>query len=384
MNEENFTPNEQPILEPKKNNIVPIVIIIVIVAITAGVIGFLLAKKTQAPATEPAAQTSEVKTASDVQKPVVQPAETTQSVDETASWKTYTNAKYGFEFKYPADLITKEDLSGTVFGVSFSDKNGMKNDQIAINQYKASELPSINSLIQQIKKDRLALSEPSEYLVSGIKGLQIIENAPVPQYKVFIEKDSFTYIFSIANESPRLSEFNKILSTFKFTNTVTDETADWKTYVNDSYGLSFKYPKTYTMDPISNLEAGTLKTLKLFDTTRPGNPTIEFVVPDGVGGGSFDIIYDTEIENGKIVIKNRKPDFGKYDTHAADNKTRIEFKIGYLYGPTGSMYDSKYSATSGNGISVWFSYNKSEDYEQELKDIISTITITKPEIYGKK
>ncbi|HOX10956.1 MAG TPA: hypothetical protein P5323_02225 [Candidatus Moranbacteria bacterium] len=375
MNEENFTPNEQPILEPKKNNIVLIVIIVAIVAITAGVIGFLLAKKTQAPATAPAV------TQPVTQTPLAQPA------DENADWKTYTNTKYGFEFKYPADLITKEDLSGTVFGVSFSDKNGMKNDQIALNQYKASELPSINSLIQQIKKDGLALSEPSEYLVSGIKGLQIIENAPVPQYKVFIEKDSFTYIFSIANESPRLSEFNKILSTFKFTNTVTDETADWKTYVNDSYGLSFKYPKTYTMDPVSNLKAGTIRTLKLFDTARPGNPTIEFVVPDGRGPfGPADILYDTEIEKGKIVIKNRKviPYLGEGDTHTKDDKTYIEFEIGHLYGPSGNMYDSKYSATSGNGILVWFSYVKSEDYEQELKDIISSITITKPEIYGKK
>src|SRR3989344_2481115 len=31
-----------------------------------------------------------------------------QTTDETASWKTYTNSEYGFEFKYPSDYLRKE------------------------------------------------------------------------------------------------------------------------------------------------------------------------------------------------------------------------------------------------------------------------------------
>ena len=33
----------------------------------------------------------------------------TPTPDETANWKTYTNTKYGFEFKYPATLFVNED-----------------------------------------------------------------------------------------------------------------------------------------------------------------------------------------------------------------------------------------------------------------------------------
>jgi len=62
------------------------------------------------------------------------------------------------------------------------------------------------------------------------------------QKVVLFEKGKFIYILStvLANE-PEV--FDQILSTFKFTDQKqADGTENWKTYTNDQYGFSIKYP----------------------------------------------------------------------------------------------------------------------------------------------
>lgn len=88
-------------MKTQKGNIAAVALIIVIVAITAGTMGWMFARETQAPVaqTQPAVKTT---------TPATQP---TAPVDETAGWRTYTNTQYGFEFKYPQslDLKTADD-----------------------------------------------------------------------------------------------------------------------------------------------------------------------------------------------------------------------------------------------------------------------------------
>lgn len=64
-------------MKNKKDNIVLITLIVVNMVITAGVIGLIFAKKSQAPA------------------------------DKTSGWQIYKNEKYGFEFKYPKEWLAR-------------------------------------------------------------------------------------------------------------------------------------------------------------------------------------------------------------------------------------------------------------------------------------
>jgi hypothetical protein len=87
-------------MKNKRGNVAVITIIIVIVAITAGAIGWMFATKSQAPV-----QQAAVIQPISVEK--TQPITQSESVNETADWQTYANANLGFSIKYPVSYIAK-------------------------------------------------------------------------------------------------------------------------------------------------------------------------------------------------------------------------------------------------------------------------------------
>ena len=80
-------------MKNKRGNVAVIAIIIVIVAITASVITWIVATKSQAPVQQAVVNqpTPDTKT-----KPISQPAQ----VDTSSDWKMYTS-NLGFSFEYP-------------------------------------------------------------------------------------------------------------------------------------------------------------------------------------------------------------------------------------------------------------------------------------------
>jgi len=99
----------------KKGNVAVVAIIIVIVAITAGIIGWLFTKKSQVQvqpvatqSTPTVAQTQPVTTPTPT-APATQPQTNNQkTATAPADWKTYTNSKYGFTFSYPSSWFVLE------------------------------------------------------------------------------------------------------------------------------------------------------------------------------------------------------------------------------------------------------------------------------------
>lgn len=79
-------------MKNKKGNVAVIALIIVIVAITTGVITWLAATKSQAPA-QPFAVTQSA--------PVTKTQPAPTPVPAVADWKSYKNEKYGFELTLP-------------------------------------------------------------------------------------------------------------------------------------------------------------------------------------------------------------------------------------------------------------------------------------------
>jgi len=100
----------------QKGNTTLIAIIIVVIAITAGVIGWILAKNSQVPVQQattitqppiPIAQTQPVATPAPVVQQQAQTVANEQSasqpLDENTSWQTYQNSNIGYSLKFPSD-----------------------------------------------------------------------------------------------------------------------------------------------------------------------------------------------------------------------------------------------------------------------------------------
>lgn len=93
-------------MKNKKGNILVITSIVVVVAITAGIIGYIFAQKTQ--------KSDEVKI--DEQKAQTAKPVTQLDVDDLSDWQTYSDKEYGFSIKYPKSYELKMSKE---YGVSF-------------------------------------------------------------------------------------------------------------------------------------------------------------------------------------------------------------------------------------------------------------------------
>jgi hypothetical protein len=164
-----------------------------------------------------------------------------QSVkDETAGWKIYTNEKYGFEMKYPADwyyVVSDYDNQQLVClnpeGIS-GDCDGLLTVSWDVGLQERYEA------IKQLFKGYV-ISE-SDIKIDGRDGkLLTIENESGFSKELFFENEGYIYNFSILTGKEVI--FNRMLSTFKLIRI--DETADWLTYKDEEYGFEVKYPADF-------------------------------------------------------------------------------------------------------------------------------------------
>lgn len=233
-------------------------ILVVVIIILAGIGGYYFLKK-------PA-------------KVVVSPTPTatpTVTVNPTANWKTYTNNQYGYEFKYPNNYSVSTTGSTNIASLV------------------SSPYVSIEVRNYQI----LNLTGGKPIAVGGIAAIKFPAGGNRDggvEYQIDVPSKKLTILFNGRNSSSHdyISEYDKILSTFKFTSPING----WKTYQNTKYGFEFQYPKT---NPLSGL-----------DLLVEGEPTAKSVIireDAGLARVSVDIFDNPQNESPRAFAAKDYP-----------------------------------------------------------------------------
>jgi hypothetical protein len=208
---------------PQKKNFPILTIVMIPVLLAIGAFGVLAYQKFSAP------------------KPVVTVSPTpTATTVPTVDWKTYTNSKYGFSFKYPSTFIVQykyfNDDTPFVFldSKSFNVPEVWVDGQVTPVQFSISS-KSLSEYVDYYKK----IIDPANYtqsdLTSPLKGYRFdgtfklqgldSEEYPLKGTKitgVVIQVPNSQKVLEISYDYVREgvtdSIFDQILSTFKFTN----------------------------------------------------------------------------------------------------------------------------------------------------------------------
>jgi len=150
------------------------------------------------------------------QKDVTPPTATT---DPTTNWKTYTNTKLGFSFKYPSEWELPNGMTipntkvGNTQQISFDHNlTVMYQPSTTLEQYVAKNLPTDNT-------------PPADYINGNIHGEKIIYKSGVDQATIniviaFSGQTQNVITFTYTDYPGQITEskiIDQILSTFQFT-----------------------------------------------------------------------------------------------------------------------------------------------------------------------
>jgi len=227
---------------PKNNNLVKIILLVLLVVLV-GYLGVDAYQKYQN-------RHMPILPLQETEAPV-----TTPVVDDMTDWKTYKDEKYGFEFKYPNDfnLVTKDGFdtlvspSGTQeIQIAVLDVTGFGYCYTYSNKREISLDNEIAETADGIGGTEYCKDEPIDYSNLGNTYVLIpleeisVENAPLTQ--IFI-----SYDYPLNEKTIAKSNFDQILSTFKFTDSGTgvDNPVTWKTYNNADPSFEFMYPSDW-------------------------------------------------------------------------------------------------------------------------------------------
>lgn len=164
----------------------------------------------------------------------------TTTTDETANWKTYTNATYGFSFKYPSDWSKEEFGNNSQVIVSSADTKQLV-DEGKLHPGYANNLvvtyySTINSenarggswegqrtysnLADYFTDAKAAKQKTGETTVGGVKAYEVGITGLGGNFGIMIERSNGIYELSFerrTKKSELTQDEKNILSTFQFT-----------------------------------------------------------------------------------------------------------------------------------------------------------------------
>jgi len=204
----------------------------------------------------------------------VQPTEK-PSVDGTADWETYRNGKYGYEVKYPPNLIKDEVISefehdfylqwtageeGQPF-LSFSvDENPR---YLSINEYYDGD-PGADLFGQTESEDIV------DIIVAGYPAMNFNPYVTFAGGEVFIVSLGpwFLTVNDNGGSFRGVDLLDKILATIRFTEL---DPSNWKTYQSEEFGFEFKYPLQGKVEETKMLSTSHIRLYLGISHTNSGN-----------------------------------------------------------------------------------------------------------------
>jgi len=295
--------------------------------------------------------------------------EPTKITDPTTTWKTYTNTKYGFQFKYPFEYLLTEKINEI--------KLSAENKEIT---YEINSFYYIYEKIKKLTQDQ-AIRQSLSYIVSEkeyffghdklLKGKDLLirhyldSGSNYDEEIIYLKGNNFSLITRIDKDKSPKELIDQILSTFEFTNSQTSlDPATWKTYKNEKYGFNFNYPQDWKLNILSESE------ISLSNITD--DQLINIVVWDVTGFG-YCYKYD---KTKQIIVGGKTAEtadgIGTGETAMCEKSKEIMSKIGntFVLIPL---------ATNGaNKIHISYDYplNNISQVKSNLNQILSTFKFT--------
>lgn len=234
--------NQIPPVEPQGQGVPPTggikiststgIAIIAIAVLAAGAY-FFFSNRTTAPKVEDSNQTQD-------QEQTVE--------NQVAGWQTYTNTKYGFEAKIPADWTVEESASNELvfFSQASRDANAARTLRCKDAKVKAEEALECSRRNQDMYfvNENYGNGTTKKEIINGVEWEVLEGENSGWQYQT--KQGGKLYHFKLPYLPENKAKLSQFLSTFKFTTQA--ETADWKTYNNTKFGFTFKYPTDWLME----------------------------------------------------------------------------------------------------------------------------------------
>ncbi|HET7099458.1 MAG TPA: Gmad2 immunoglobulin-like domain-containing protein [Patescibacteria group bacterium] len=264
------------------------------------------------------------------QTPVASPTPVA-TIDPTANWKTYTDAKKTFSFKYPASLQLKTFEDGSLI-LTATDGPDKIIHEFRVNNYTIS---TSTTLYQFIYEGGVGDNYGKGYLNANNVSLTFKDVSKNSSYKIwepsswpsangilinFIQNNNQLIWFSLEGYNPggtpipyekeNVQIYNQILSTFKFT----DQISDTPTVTSPAANTKISSPLTITGTvPTGWMFEGSFP-IRLVDSTRTlvAQGTAKEVTPGSWQSGkpvafSVTLPFSTTDSTGFLILTNDNP-----------------------------------------------------------------------------
>ena len=170
-------------------------------------------------------------------RPSPTPTATPDSIDD---WKTYTNTKFGYTFKYPNYFVINDSNPQKISLKDMSKKYAvMSGGTEYINVLGIDFVKSFDSVcFGECRKDKPVEYGENTFIPYVDNGLHEVNN--------YFIKSNYSIWTTFSYNDPII---NQILSTFKFVDDKTAIKSNWKKYTSEKFNYSFEYPSDWFFSP---------------------------------------------------------------------------------------------------------------------------------------